>query len=180
MKNILLSLVVLTSLHFVTIAQPSLRAQMQADHLQGPEMSCLDSTVVWKPFNLPTVGIQILTGTGGWMVGGIASLPFQAAGGEFTSFLLLGGVGFASGVYLGGKWMGGNGEFVPTVLYPAIRAVAIVGIIAIAGGKGGRGVRGSCPELAVRSFSAPLAPHLLWAHFWAITFQLLQFTDRSR
>jgi hypothetical protein len=95
--------------------------------------------IVWRPFNIPTIGIQILTGVGGWMVGGIASLPFQAAGGEFTSFILLGGVGFASGVYFGGKWMGGNGEFLPTVLYPTIGAVGIVGVIAIAAGNGGGG-----------------------------------------
>lgn len=71
------------------------------------------------------------------MVGGIASLPFQAAGGDFAAFLLLGGVGYAGGVYYGGKWMGGNGEFVPTVVYPAIGAVGIVGIVAIAAGNGG-------------------------------------------
>lgn len=71
------------------------------------------------------------------MIGGIASLPFQAAGGEFTSFILLGGVGFASGVYFGGKWMGGNGEFIPTVVYPTLGAAGIVGIVAIAAGNGG-------------------------------------------
>jgi hypothetical protein len=111
---------------------------MQADDLLRPHPTYRDSITVWRPFNLPTLGVQILTGVGGYMVGGIVSLPFQT-GREITSFLLLSGVGFASGVYFGGKWMGGNGEFVPTVVYPAIGAAGIVGIVWIAAGQQSKG-----------------------------------------
>jgi photosystem II stability/assembly factor-like uncharacterized protein len=78
----------------------------------------------WRPFDLPTMLIQIPTGFGGGLVMGLAGGLLGAAidgKNSAAATIILGGggafFGVPAGVYFGGKWMGGNGTYGSTLLY---------------------------------------------------------------
>ncbi len=78
----------------------------------------------WKPFDLPTMMVQIPSGVaGGFVMGGAGLLLGSALDGgrSLLGSVLLGGLGaffgIPAGVCVGGNWMGGNGTYIGTLFY---------------------------------------------------------------
>lgn len=79
--------------------------------------------LLWKPFDAKTIGTQILTGAAGAVIGtgllfGAYYLAFQGDV-DLTGFILFTAASslvFPTGVYLGGRWSGGNGSWLWTTI----------------------------------------------------------------
>jgi hypothetical protein len=93
-----------------------------SDHFNGStidhvSLASFSSTQrnLWKPFDPATIAVQTLTWTGGIAASIPLGLVFALSGSNGGVFVV-GCLGSSFGIYLGGKWMGGNGKIILTLL----------------------------------------------------------------
>ena len=77
--------------------------------------------ILWKPYNIASIGVQTLTGVTSLGIIAVASISvandyrFPENLGVLLIGSIVGALAMPTGVYFGGKWMGGNGGYFATV-----------------------------------------------------------------
>ncbi len=93
-------------------------------HNDSNLVSIATRNIIWKPFNVPTIGVQVLLGAGlgvGFFELGYSTKPTSGDGTGMGAGLavilasIMGGAALPCGVFVGGDLMGGNGDPVYTV-----------------------------------------------------------------
>jgi len=80
------------------------------------------NSIRWRPFDPATIGVQTLTGAGSVAVMAAIAALIGPQTSETSGMLLASGgaaaaaISFPTGFYFGGKWIGGNGSYILTLL----------------------------------------------------------------